>query len=152
MTHPFTHADEIAAYLSTVMSGITKANGFHTDIGIESVFRGRKKIDDGQVPCAVIIEGEDRPGGAAGRESVKLDQDYVLGGYDECDPDQPNDKAHLILKDIKKAIFKDGPRMGGRVMNVTYRGRDIGPRADGGAIVFAVVYITISFVETLTDP
>ena len=44
MTHPFTHADEIAAYLSTVMSGITKANGFHTDIGIERVFRGRKKM------------------------------------------------------------------------------------------------------------
>ncbi len=150
MSTPFTKASDIAEYLTTLLSSVTIANGYHTDIGLR-VFRGKRSKVEEQIPCAVLIEGEDHPGESAGRESIKIVQDYVVGGYVECDPDNPNDAAHLVLKDIKKVLFQQGPRMGNRVTNISYSGRDIGPRPDGVAIVFAVVHIAITFAETLAD-
>lgn len=150
MSTPFTKASDIAEYLTTLLAGVTIANGYHTDIGLR-VFRGKRSKVEEQIPCAVLIEGEDHPGESAGRESIKIVQDYVVGGYVACDPDNPNDAAHLVLKDIKKVLFQQGPRMGNRVTNISYSGRDIGPRPDGVAIVFAVVHISITFAETLAD-
>lgn len=157
----FTRARDIAQHLTTLMAGISKVNGFETDIGAQ-VFRGKRKIDDTQVPCAVILEGEDKPGSEQGRGSQQITQSYVLGGYAECDPDQPNDTAHQIISDIKKALFTntDATRVdlakgtvsfGGRVKSVEYRGRDIGPRTDGVPIVFAVVHIDVTYVENLAE-
>jgi hypothetical protein len=103
------------------------------------------------VPCSVIIEGEDRPGDNVGREEIKITQNYVLGGYVRCDPDHPNDAAHLVIKDIKKVLFGQGPRLGGLVRSISYTGRDIGPRADGVPIVFAVVHVSIEYAECLAD-
>lgn len=147
---PLTKASDIAQYLTELLGTVKQANGFHTDIGL-NVFRGKRAKADEAVPCAVIIEGEDHPGESAGREAIKITQDYVLGGYVECDPDNPNDAAHLVIKDLKKVLFGQGPRLGGRVAAITYRGRDIGPRPDGVAIVFAVVHISVTFAETLAD-
>jgi hypothetical protein len=150
---PFNKIGDLEAYLSTVLGTIRKANGYNTDIGLR-VMRGRRKIDDSQVPCAVIIEGEDRPGNTNGRKMVRISQDFVLGGYDVCDPDNPNDTAHLIVADIKKAIWLDDVHdlnLGGRVEEMKYEGKDIGPRIDGEPIVFAVVHCTAAFTEKLTD-
>lgn len=158
----YTKARDIAQHINTLLAGITVANGYQTDIGLR-VYRGKRKINDDQVPCAAIIEGEDRVGGNQGPASQKVTQSYVLGGYAECDPDHPNDTAHQIIADLKKAVFTlpanptraeqitGTNTFGGRVKNVTYRGRDIGPRADGIPIVFAVVHIDVEFVEQLTD-
>ena len=160
MSKTLTRARDIALHITDLMAGITKANGYETDIGVH-VFRGKRKIDDTHVPCGVIIEGEDKPGGEQGRGSQQVTQSYVLGGYAECDPDHPNDTAHKIISDIKKAVFTntDATRaeqingttsFGGQVKSVTYRGRDIGPRTDGVPIVFAVVHIDVVFAEQLT--
>lgn len=159
MSEPFTRARDIALHLNNLLAGITKANGYETDIGMQ-VFRGKRRIDDTAVPCAVLLEGEDSPAGTQGDASQTIVQSYVLGGYAECDPDNPNDRAHEIISDIKRAVFSvaDATRaeqirgsttFGGRVKDVTYRGRDIGPRPDGVAIVFAVVHIDVKFVERL---
>lgn len=150
MTTPFTKASDIAAYLATLLTSIKIEDGFNTDIGT-TVYRGRRMVDDDMVPCSVIIEGEDRPGDNVGREEIKITQNYVLGGYVRCDPDNPNDAAHLVIKDIKKVLFGQGPRLGGRVRAISYTGRDIGPRADGVPIVFAVVHISIEYAECLAD-
>lgn len=148
-------AGEIATYLSTVLATITKANGYETDIGVR-VFRGRRNIHDDHVPCAVLIEGRDRvTQGASRREaSASIDQDYILGGYVNCDPDNPNDDAHKIIRDLKKALFggENGTTLNGRVAKVEYTGRDIGPRVDGLPIVFALIQVTITYVERLATP
>ena len=158
----FTRARDVAAHLAELLGSITVANGYETDIGL-LVYRGRRKIDDEHVPCAVLIEGEDKPGNTQGAASQQITQSYVLGGYAECDPDNPNDTAHMIIADIKKAVFSLPPNpsrieqhtgttsFGGRIKSVTYKGRDIGPRADGVPIVFAVVHIDVVFVEQLTS-
>ena len=159
MTQVLTRARDVAAHLSNLLAGITKANGYETDIGLR-VYRGKRRIDDDAPPCAVLLEGEDTPGESQGDASQKVAQAYVLGGYVPCDPDNPNDAAHQIISDIKRAVFsrKDMTRaeqikgtttLGGRVKYVSYKGRDIGPRTDGVAIVFAVVHIEVEFVERL---
>ena len=63
------------------------------------------------------------------------------------------DAAHLLLKDLKRVVFGNGNKtnLGGRVRSVSYEGRDIGPRADGKAIVMAVIFIDVTFAETLAD-
>ena len=148
----FKSGREAAEYLFERLQTITKANGYKTDIGLR-VLRGKRKIDDSYVPCAVLIEGEDRPVGDAGLlRAVNIAQDYALGGYVACDPDHPNDAAHDVIEDIKRAVFQvSGPAVRDRV-NVQYRGRDIGPRTDGGNIVFALVHITMNYTENLAEP
>lgn len=148
----FTKASEIAVELSARLATIKVADGFHTDIGLR-VYRGRRKIDDEMIPCAVLFEGADDVSNPPGHPiEVKVDQGYVLGGYAKCDPDNPNDTAHLIIKDLKRAVFGGAATLGGKVRVVQYNGRDIGPRADGVAIVFAVIEIEVEYAETLLDP
>lgn len=156
----FKKSSDIAEYLTTVLQGISIAEGYNTDIGA-TVFRGRLKHDEDRVPYCVLIEGEDRPQeNDGGRLDVTLEQDFVLGAYVHCDVDNPNDAAHRAIKDIKKAVFSSdlarrpvaGARgANGRVAKLSYRGKDIGPRADGKNIVFAVVHISVTFAEDLTD-
>lgn len=153
-----TKASVLAAHIDSLIADIQIANDYETDIGLRH-FRGRLKIDDGQVPCAVLIEGEDRPGDQSGRDALKITQDYVIGGYVRCDPDHPNDAAHAVIRDIKRALFKNAPNgmlgqqnFDGRVHRVRYVGRDIGPRADGMPIVYAIVHIEVDYAETLANP
>ena len=156
----FKKSSDIAEYLTEVLGTIKVANGYNTDIGA-TVYRGRLKHDEDRVPYAVLIEGEDRPQeNDGGRLDVTLEQDFVLGAYVFCNADNPNDAAHDAIADIKKAVFSSdlarrpvaGARGGnGRVAKLSYRGKDIGPRADGKNIVFAVVHISVTFAEDLLD-
>lgn len=145
-------ADQVATELDTRLKRITVANGFNSDIGLR-VLRGRRRIDDGQVPCAVLVEGPDTPVSGPGRmASAEITQSYVLIAYHECDPDHPNDKGHELIKDLKRAIFADGTTLANQVQRVHYRGRDIGPRGDGVGIVCATIEIDVNFIEDLTNP
>lgn len=160
MSQVFTRARDVALHLNALLSNITQANGFETDIGA-TVFRGKRKIEDTSVPCAVLLEGDDTPTSGQGDDSVTIKQSYVLGGYAVCDPDHPNDTAHQIVSDLKRAVFKlvdptkaesirGTTSFGGRVKGVEYKGRDIGPRTDGAPIVFALIHIDVTFVEQLS--
>lgn len=152
MSIPYSKASEIAADLFARVQGITTTKGSETNIGTR-VFRGRRNVDETQVPCVVVIEGNDTPRDRPGRlPAASITQRFVLAAYVPCDPDNPNDAAHAALRDIKRAIFKDGGSWGGKVSRVSYMGRDIGPRADGRPIVFVTVDIDVDYVEDLTNP
>lgn len=154
-----TRARDIALHIDGLLRTVTKANGYETDIGLK-VFRGKRKIDDRSVPCSVLLEGDDSPGGQQGNGSQKITQSYVLGGYAPCDIDNPNDVAHQIISDLKKVVFQrvdltkaethlGNTTFGGRVKEVTYAGRNIGPMGDSAAVVFGVIHIDVTFVEQL---
>lgn len=143
-------ASTIAAAISARLATITVANGYSTDIGL-TVFRGRRKLDESHIPCAVLVEGDDRID-AAKRDEVKTVQQYFIEGHAECDPDNPNDTAHLILADIKRAVFGGDTTFGNTVRNLNYAGRSIQPREDGLAIVSASIEIGAEFVEQLSNP
>lgn len=151
----FVRSADVAHEISTRLSTIRTANGYETEIG-SNVFRGKRKLPaDDEVPLCILIEGDDRVDDDAGRQRtalIKVTQTYVIDGFSTCDPDNPNDAAHAMIRDIKKVLFKDGRTFGGKVSEVVYQGRDIGPRTDGVAIVQARVVVTVSFAEDLANP
>ena len=159
MSQVFTRARDVALHINSLLKCITKANGYETDIGLK-VFRGKRKVDDRSVPCAVLLEGDDNVGGQQGDGGQVVTQSYVLGGYAPCDIDNPNDTAHQIISDLKRAVFQrvdltkvesiqGTTTFGGRVKNVAYAGRNIGPMGDSSAVVFGVIHIDVTFVEQL---
>lgn len=148
-------ANDIALAVSARLETITIANGFSTDIGLK-VMRGRKRLDPSNLPCAVLIERDDKPEKQTGQRdpSVKVAQVYILEGHAACDPENPNDMGHLIIADIKKAIFSSKLTYGNgqQIYEVIYAGRTIAPREDGMAVVAAAVEISVDFVERLANP
>lgn len=149
---PIKFSGELGQYLTDILKQIRVANGYETDIGTK-VFRGKLRHDQDLVPYTVLVEGEDSPDDQ-GVDEILTRQEYAVGAYVACDADNPNDAAHAAIRDIRRAIFTrgEGParkRLGNRVREVKYLGKDIGPRADGVPIVFAIVHFEITFVESL---
>lgn len=150
----YTSAADVGLEITARLQQIGIANGYATDIGAR-VYRGRIAIDDDLVPCASVIEGNDevQTGPSQRFASAHLRQQYALIGYAPCDPDNPNDAAHQIIRDLQRAMFgtdgKPDVTWGGKVRAIRYRGRNIGPRADGKAIVMALIEIEVEFVHTL---
>lgn len=149
----YTRAEDVSNALFERLQTIRKPNGFETDIG-QRVYKGRRNVDESQVPCLILIEGADTPTDRPGRlPSVAITQTYVVAAYvNVANPDNPNDDAHKALRDIKRAVFKDNATLDGKVLRVKYAGRDIGPRADGVPVVFVTVDLEVEFVEDLTNP
>lgn len=151
----YVKSEDVANEIVARLQGITIANGAETDIGTE-VQRGRIRVPaDDELPLIQFVEGGDEPQDTAGKTNVsliKVAQVYVIDAYDLCDPLNPNAKAHKMIRDIKRAIFKSGRTLDGKVSEVEYLGRDIGPRTDGVAMVQARVTIRVSFAEDLANP
>lgn len=143
-------ASTLATAISNRLKEITIANGYATDIGLRS-FRGRRSLTENHMPCSVLVEGDDMPTSQA-LKGVVIRQTYAIEGHDACDANNPNDKAHLILGDIKRCIFGGDTEFGGLVKQVFYKGRNIQPREDGQAVVSASIVIEVQFVEDLTNP
>ena len=57
----------------------------------------------------------------------------------------------LSPSDLARRTVAGARGANGRVAKLSYRGKDIGPRADGKNIVFAVVHISVTFAEDLLD-
>lgn len=149
----FFTAGDVSAEIKTRLQTILTANGAETDIGRDVRMGKRKMPGDDEPPCISVFEGDDDIRDQPGRiPAVLVSQQYVISGFDKCDPDNPNDKALSIIRDIKRALFKGDATFGGKVKMVRYLGRDIGPRPDGVALVQAVVLITVEYVEDLTNP
>lgn len=150
-------AAAIGLEIATRLATRTVALGAETNLGAK-VFRGRRLIDDDQVPCAAIIEGNDEVEEGESRRSLdtRITQHYVMLAYVPCDPANPNDAAHAAIRDMKRALFTTAGQpdrtLGEKVKRVRYRGRDIGPRADGAAFVVASIEVSVEFVEDLANP
>ena len=146
-------ASDIAAAIKARLQTIKVASGFETDIGLR-VYAGRRRIDEGQLPCTVLIERDDDPVDQNRNCDVKLTQKYIAEGHCVCDPDNPNDAGHDMIADLKKAIFTGKFTAPGTatILFVKYRGRNIAPREDGLKIVSASVEFSVDYVEDLSNP
>lgn len=148
-------AKELGLFIADRLRGVTVVNGFRTDIG-RVVYRGRRNIEGGaDTPCAVLIEGLDTVQDT-NPSAALIVQEYAVSAYLPCDPDNPNDAAHDAIHDIKRALFtvqrpSNTPNFEGRVKKVEYKGKQIGTRSDGEAIVQAVVNFDVTFAEALPD-
>lgn len=153
-------ASDIAANIAAQLARITIANGFQTDIGAR-VFRGRVKLEMAELPCVVLVEGDEKPLDEAGGSklpatikpaSISLQQTFYVEGHVSCDVDHPNDAAHQIVADIKRAIFSGDRSFGGKVRFVRYAGRSINRREDGLPAIAAAIAFTVDYAEDLTNP
>ncbi|KON79416.1 hypothetical protein PA01_12825 [Azoarcus sp. PA01] len=149
--NPVSRADELARAVTARLAGITVAGGYLTDIGAR-VFRGRLRLDHHALPCCVLVEGEDRLLNAGARHEVKLTLPLLVEGHAACDPNNPNDAAHAIIADLKRALFAEPANLAGLAREIRYAGRSIGAREDGLAQVSAVVEIEVDYVENLRAP
>ena len=153
-----TTAEELALILVRKLQRIAKSSGFETDIGLR-VFEGRRQIDDNKdIPCLIVVEGDDRPQSdieqAGQSTAVLLVQHYVFEGFEYGDPDHPNRMGHKIIRDLKRAIFTPESGFDWRqhgVRAVKYAGRNIGVRVDGTTIVSAYIEVDVTFTENLVD-
>jgi len=151
----YTDPTEIAEEIKARVAQITTGNGYTTNVGA-TVRDGKIKIDDQDVPCTSVVEGADivQSGVSQRMATAHIKQQYALVSYLQCDPDAPNTAARQAIRDLKRAIFRtDGkpdPTWGNKVRAVRYMGRNIGPRADGAAIVMAIVEIEVDYAEDLT--
>lgn len=147
MANYYKSTEEVAEYLKTELVKVLVANGFETDLG-ERVFLGKRNVDEDEIPCVSIIEGEDQPGDTKNRDDVKIQVDFALAAYLKCDTDAPNTAAHAAIRDMKRVVWR-APNLGNRVGALEYRGRDIGARSDGEAFVMAVLHFSFSISENL---
>lgn len=147
-------AQEISNLFAGRLASIREADGYLTDIGVR-VYRGRRRLDPDLIPCVVLIEGEDNVLAqtfSVRQKEAKLGQRYIFEGHTACDPDNPNDAAHDILADLKRAIFGGDQYDARQIRALRYIGRTIQPREDGTELVAASIEIEIEFVETLDNP
>lgn len=151
MTPSLHSAETVAAEIRTRLLTKTKAQGAETDLGVQ-VYQGRRKIDDSMIPCCAIIEADDTTSSSRMRAEYDVEQRYILFAYVPCDPDNPNLAAHAAIRDLKRAVLGGDGRLGGKVRQVTYIGRDIGPRADGAAFVIGAIEFTVNYVERMDAP
>lgn len=144
-------ASALALEVSDRLSQITILNGYATDIGT-SVKRGKRRLTPEDAPFIVLQEGEDRAD-ARTRRTAKLAQQYTAEAHMVCaDPEHPNDTAHLMLADLKRAIFSGDFRFDNRVAELNYIGRAIGTREDGTDLCFASITFELVFSEDFTNP
>jgi hypothetical protein len=151
-----TTAAAVAAEVERRLRLCTVAQGAETDLGA-AFFAGRRTIDVSDYPCCILIEGADTPRDQTRQSgNVVIGQRYVLAGFVACDADRPNDAAHAVLRDLKRAMFstngKPDSRFDGGVHDVLYKARDIQPRVDGQNYVAALIEIEVTYPEKLSSP
>lgn len=144
------NTEQWGAYLSGRLATCVTAQGAETNLGA-NVFRGRRKIVDELIPCAVLVEGaEDRKPDQAGRShTVKLEVPFAVHAYVLCDPNDPNVAGLAARRDLKRAVFRGDPA---HTRLITYHGADIAPRADGAAYVLVALSISVEVIEDLANP
>ena len=149
-------ASDIALKLHSRLAQISVANGYNTDIG-RYVRRGVLTFDAEAIPLTVMIEGEDTVTNQRYAD-VKLTQRYIFEGHMTLLEPQianPNDVAHLIIADLKRAIFSSDLTLDGELLDknqIKYVGRNIGPREEGQARVAASIEIAVTYNENLAEP
>lgn len=146
-------AAALALVITQRVQQITLANGYATNIG-DRVFRGKGSLNAEDLPCIVLVEGDET---VADQKGAKINSSvvFMLEGHDVCDPDQPNDKAHQIIADLKRAVFSGDLTLDGKLKDkqqIDYRGRTIGARPEGGDIIAASIAFAITMVDDLAAP
>lgn len=154
-------AKQLATALNARIATIKKANGYLTDIG-SGVFNGRTEINVSELPCAVIVEGDDRvvsegpSSPTVGVKQVKMAQRFIIEGHTTCNPLNPNDACHDIVEDLQRACFAGDRAFGLRGIvkgdEMAYNGKNFGERPDGTDIIAASIEIEIVYIFDLTKP
>lgn len=153
MTAPQT-AKRIGQALAERLKSITTANGYHTNAG-QHVYRGRLDIDASILQYITLVELDENTTLRPGRTNTehKPTQAYAIEAGSVCDANNPNDTAHDLIIDIKRALFgPDDPTLGGLSTALRYVRRSIDARQAGTDRITAVVQVEVDYFENLVQP
>ena len=102
--------------LTTVLQGITPANGFSHDLS-NATFRGRLTFGDSDpIPMVSVIEPPLMPPNAPtplGASDRKESWDLIVQGFADDDVDNPTDPAHFLLAEVKMALAAEVQKLQG---------------------------------------
>ncbi|WP_349609138.1 hypothetical protein [Cupriavidus sp. DF5525] len=145
---------EILQAIKERLATIRVAGGYQTDIGAR-VYLGREFGNDEQDPVPLVSlhdgSGENKSDMRPHAGTNTWVRSFVIEAFDACDPDNPLVKAHALIADIKRAVFKDGG-LDGLVMNLRIVGDRAMPRAAGSKTVCAQVLGAVEYLEKPTAP
>lgn len=154
--------------LTAAFEQITVANGFRSEVGDGSVFRGRTLFgDDDPLPMISMLEEPIAPESDLARESgVGSSGNYVLmvQGFVLDDKDNPTDPAHVLLADVKRRlveiklderrddrVFRFGPKAN-TVLSVSWDGGVVRPADEVSAVAYFWLRVTLELAEDHTNP
>jgi hypothetical protein len=149
--------------LTTVLEGITPANGYATDL-TGRVFRGRDIFgEDDPVPMVCILEAvEEKPQLASPQSSGESAGPWELQiqGFVEDDRMNPTDPAHKLMAEVKKRLIEERTRdrqrnilgMGGRVTELKISHGVVRPADEISGKAYFWLRLTLGLVENLLDP
>lgn len=155
--------------LQDCLNGISRANGFSTDIN-GAVFRGRSLYsDDDPLPMISILETPvpiDAYPSPEGSPAQHTDWDLLIQGFVKDDHKNPTDPAYFLLADVRKALAIEGRKasrptmeggnnifgMGGRVMEIQIGPGTARPADDVSATAYFWLRVTLKIVEDITKP
>jgi hypothetical protein len=102
--------------LTSVLQGVTPANGFFHDLS-DKTFRGRLTFGDSDpIPLVSIIEpplmppNSPTPLGAGVR---KVSWDLIVQGFADDDIANPTDPAHMLLAEVKIVLAQEVAKLQG---------------------------------------
>lgn len=149
--------------LTTVLQGITPANGYEHDMS-KSVFRGRIKYGKNDpLPMISILEAP------IPLEVIRTAREYemssgpwelLIQGFIDDDLDNPSDPAHHLMAEVKAVLVKNKRAdrgnnilgMGGRVVEMTIGQGSVRPSDEASDKGFFWLTLTIRIVENLEEP
>ena len=128
---------------------------YYCDIG-ERVYKGRFSFDDDDtyplLTVQEVSESNDNPDSPI-LQKVKINKRISVHGLaDISDMNNPNDTAHGLISDIKKAIFSGDPRLNGDCISVKYIGSSISAKEDSVTKVSCTVDLAVVYAENLLNP
>lgn len=125
-----------------------------------AVYLGRETLYDSDVqyPCASLIETNEDPIEQQ-VDTARSEQTITVVGVTVSDPDQPLIAGHALWLAMMKALFPSTEtlcygrdRLHGEARRLTYFGREIYPREDGGRITSVLITLRVEYALRITDP
>jgi hypothetical protein len=142
---------QIVDWIITRLQGVTVANGYQTDAGLD-VGLGRATRDDGY---HYVIAADDAQPESQQGVKVKAVMEITIEGYATADPANPSVEGRKVLADAERAIFAG---LDNRLpiseigASLEWGGNSLDYRKDGSDIEICTVTVRASFTKNLTNP
>lgn len=153
-TRAYRILEAIAARLNAVAVGVDA-------VPLAQIYIGREDLEADDVnsfPCASVIEvGESTLESQRDRQRAELDVDVVM--ITRSNPDAPLAAGHELWEAGMKALFPTAAdygtgtdRLGGLARSISYNGRAIAPREDGGITTSVLINLRVEYLLHVTNP
>lgn len=154
-------SERVMDWVEARLQGITTANGFETNIGL-NVSRARRTFDKAALPAVTIFETAAPPSDGAASESsasYTVAQSFVVIAHVIAEQATTGRKLGLARADIKRALMQpdDEGRYGisdvdGKIGALAFAGSDANPRQDGAVSESCAVSFVAIYQEGYGDP